>query len=339
MAGAYVNRGLPEWLRVSGTYRIRPEGQTGYGFAPGVNDEYAASRLRLNFDITPTTWLHVFVQTQDAEVPGMNPANVTGSYKDGFDLRQIYVDFRDRENGWFRLRTGRQEMQFGAQRLVGISDWTNTSRSFDGARMTLAHNGSSVDLFSSSVVLNHPANTANHLGGMTFNGAYGSLTRLVPWATVDPYTFWRTANTVKSLEGNLGNESELTLGLRWAGKLPHGFDYAAEGDRQAGHYATDTIHAWAGYAIAGYSPSFLPLRPRFFAEYGYSIGQGAGSTGRMETFDLLYPTSHGIFGITGLFGWRNLKHLRTSVEVKPSRRLGLNFYYHVGAGRPLRRNL
>lgn len=49
----------------------------------------------------------------------------------------------------------------------------------------------------------------------------------------------------------------------------------------------------------------------------------------METFDLLYPTSHGIFGITDLFGWRNLRHARASVEIKPYRRLGLNFDYHT----------
>ena len=49
----------------------------------------------------------------------------------------------------------------------------------------------------------------------------------------------------------------------------------------------------------------------------------------MGTFDLLYPTSHGILANTDLFGWRNLRHLRTSLEFKPYRRLGLNFDYHT----------
>ena len=169
----------------------------------------------------------------------------------------MYIEFRDRENGWFRLRTGRRELQFGAQRLVGISDWSNTGRVFDGVRLTLAHNGASVDVFSTSVVVNHPTSFDNHLGGMTFRGVHGSFSRAVLRATVEPYTFWRTANTVKSLEGKLGNESEFTLGLRWAGKLPLGFDYAAEAARQAGHFSNDTIYAWAGYGIAGHSPSLL----------------------------------------------------------------------------------
>jgi len=84
--------------------------------------------------------------------------------------------------------------------------------------------------------------------------------------------------------------------------------------RPAGHYANDTIYAWASYAIAGHSPSCLPFHARFAAEYGYATSERGQSAGRMETFDLLYPTSHGIFGITDLFGWRDLRHLRASAS-------------------------
>ena len=200
---------------------------------------------------------------------------------------------------------------------------------FDGTRLTLGHNGARVDLFTSSVAVNYPTSFDHHLGGMTFHRAYGSFAHLAPKATVEPYAFWKTANTVKSVEGELGDESEFTFGLRAAGKLPLGFDYAAEGARPAGHYSNDTIYAWAGYVIAGYSPSLLPFKPHFSAEYGHSTGEGATSTGRMGTYDPLYPTTHGIFGTTDLFGSRNLRHLRTSVEAKPFRRLGLSFDYHM----------
>jgi hypothetical protein len=326
---SYANRSLPAWLRVSGEYRIRPEGHTAYSFTPGIDDAYVLSRLRLNLDVGPTRWFHVYVQAQDSQALGMDSTHVTGSYKDVFDLRQAYIDFRDRENGWFRLRTGRQELQFGAQRLVGSSDWGNTARVFDGMRLTLGHEGGRIDVFTSSVVVNHPTSFDDHQGGMSFHGAYGSFAHLLPNATVEPYAFWKTANTVKTPEGVLGNESEFTFGLRSAGKLPRGFDYTMEGARQAGHYSKDTIFAWAGYGIVGYSPSYLPLKPRFSAEYGYATGADAKSTGRMETYDPLYPTTHGILGITDLFGWRNLRHLRASAEVKPLRRLALNFDYHT----------
>jgi hypothetical protein len=326
--GDYLSRDLPTWLRVSGEYRARPEEKTGFGFVPGDNDEYVLSRLRLNLNIGPASWLHLFVQAQDAEALGMNPANVTSTYKDVFDLRQAYLELRDRENGWFRLRTGRQELRFGTERLVGVSPWTNTTRVFDGMRLTLGSDSARVDVFTASVVVNYPVSFDDHLGGMTFNGVYGSLTRLVPRATVEPYAFWRTANTVTSLEKVAGKESEITAGMRWAGKLPLGFDYTLEGARQSGAYSKDTIDAWGGYAIAGYGLSFLPCHPRLSAEYGYATGQGANSSGKMETFDQLYPSNHGVFGITDLFGWRNVRHFRSGLEIDPGRRLALNFNYH-----------
>lgn len=326
---SYVNNDLPEWLRVSGEYRIRPEAHTGYSFVPGVDDAYALSRLRLNLDLTPTPWFHAFIQGQDSRALGIDPTHITGTVKDVFDLRQAYIEFRNGERGWIRLRAGRQEMQFGAQRLVGARDWSNTAQVFDGMRLTLGSDGKRVDVFTSSVVVNYPTSFNDHLGGMSFHGAYGSLTRLVPRAILEPYVFWKTAPTVKSEEGKLGNESLFTPGFRWVGSLPLGFDYAAEAARQAGHYSVDDIDAWGGYGILGYRPSLLPLHPRFSAEYGYATGEKAQKNGKFGTFDQLYPATHGTYGNIDLFGWRNVRHLRASAEVKAFRRLGLNFDYHA----------
>lgn len=65
MFSSYVNKNLPDWLRVSGEERIRPEIHTAYSFVPGVDDAYALNRLRLNFDLAPTRWFHTFIQGQD----------------------------------------------------------------------------------------------------------------------------------------------------------------------------------------------------------------------------------------------------------------------------------
>jgi hypothetical protein len=124
---SYVNKSLPDWLRVSGEERVRPEIHTAYSFEPGVDDAYVLNRLRLSFDLAPTAWFRAFIQGQDSRAMGIDPTHCTSSVKDVFDLRQGYIEFRNGETGWIRLRAGRQELQFGAQRLVGVSDWSNTS--------------------------------------------------------------------------------------------------------------------------------------------------------------------------------------------------------------------
>jgi hypothetical protein len=86
-----VNKQFPRWLRFSGEYRFRPEEHTAYGFAPRANDGFVLSRLRLNMEFLPTSWFSTFVQAQDSEAGGIQPAHVTTSIKDAFDLRQAYL--------------------------------------------------------------------------------------------------------------------------------------------------------------------------------------------------------------------------------------------------------
>ncbi len=216
---AEVNKLFPTWLHFSGEYRIRPEEHTAYSFTPGNNDGFVLSRLRLNLEITPTTWFDAFVQAQDSEAGGITPGHITTSIKDVFDLRQAYVQFQNGENGWIRFRVGRQELRYGQERLVGVSDWTNAPRVFDAFRLVLGTTRDHVDLFSASVVVNNPVAFDNHAGGMNFHGMYGSFSSLVPKAHVEPFIFWKALPLVKSEEGTFGNENLWTYGFRWTGTI------------------------------------------------------------------------------------------------------------------------
>ncbi len=320
-----VNDEFPRWLRFSGEYRIRPESHTAYGFVAGANDGFLLSRLRLNIELRPTTWFSTFVQAQDSEAAGIQPAHITTSIKDVFDLRQAYLEFRSGEKSWFRLRIGRQEFRYGQERLIGVSDWTNAPRVFDAVRLTLGPEKAHVDIFTSAVVVNRPTSFDTHPGGFTFHGAYGSLSDLVPKASIEPYVLWKALPVVTSEEGKLGDENLWTYGFRWTGKLPRAFDYTVETARQGGNYSTDKIEAWGGYGIVGYSLIRVPLKPRFSAQYDYASGDNKKKDGVVGTFDQLYPSNHDVFGLVDLFGWRNIRQWRTGVGVKPTSRLNVSF--------------
>jgi hypothetical protein len=66
-----------------------------------------------------------------------------------FDLRQEYLEFQSRP---VTASAGRQQLRFGDERLIGISHWTNVSRTVDviHARLWTEQNG--LDLFNGSVV-------------------------------------------------------------------------------------------------------------------------------------------------------------------------------------------
>jgi hypothetical protein len=319
----YVNSRLPHWLRFSGEFRDREEGRTSYGFVPGDNDAYGLTRVRLGFDVTPTAWLHGFVQARDSEVIGANPNHVTGTMKDVFDLNQAYVQFRNAENGWFSLKLGRQEMAFGDHRLVGGSNWSNASRSFDGARLTLGTQDAGVllDVFASSVVKDYPTSLDRVQPGHNFYGVNAELTKLVPRVTLEPYFYIKTVPSVAGVNKVPGHERLYTSGLRFSGTVPGGFDYRIRYSFQSGHLSNESIHAWGGYGIVGYTIPKSRFDPRFSLEYSYASGNKSVGGTVVGTFDQLYPTTHEQRGLADLFGGENIVDVKPGFDFKATHKL------------------
>ena len=322
-----LNARLPEWVQLGGEYRLRYEDHTAYKFAPGADDAFVLSRLRFHLSLYPKTWFSVLLQAQDAHGLGIDSSHVTSSIYDAMDFRQGYVQVVPLR--WMRLRAGRQELRFGGQRLIGVSEWSNTGRVFDGFRMTVGPEKRHVDLFSTSVVVNYLTDFDNDVGGLTFHGAYGSLTGIVPKATLEPYLIVKALPAVTSEEGKVGPETLFTYGFRWTGTLKYGFDYTVEPVKQSGSYSNDAIVGWGGYAIAGYTESRIPTSPRVYAQYDYASGDRALKDKRVGTFDQLYPASHGVFGLVDLLGWRNLRQVRGGLEVSPKRTMKATFDFRT----------
>ena len=329
-----INSWLPHWLKLSGEFRDRVEGHTAYGFKPGTDDQFDLTRVRLGLDFTPSSWFHAFVQARDAEVLGAeNPAYTTNNMKDVFDLSQAFVEFRNAENGWFSLKAGRQELYFGDERLLGRSYWSNASRDWDAVRLSLGndeigrHLGARLDLFAGTVVKNYATSWDTPQSGRNLYGFNLALTKIVPKATIEPYVYMKTVPSVTGADKINGNERLYTSGLRFAGTVPGGFDYRLRYSRQTGHAADNTIHAWAGYGIIGYTIPGTRYQPRFSFEYNYASGNKAIGSSRVGTFDLLYPTTHQWDRITDLFGEENIRDLKPGFDFRPVPKLKVRFVY------------
>jgi len=331
-----VNPWLPRWLQISGEFRNRVEGRTGYGFTPG-NDYYSdLNRVRLGLDVTPNSWFHGFVQVRDAELIGRTPQSLYSGARDVFDLNQAYIEFRNGEKGWCSLKAGRQEIYFGDERLIARSLWSNAGRSFDAVRLSLGsddvgdwlnHIGAHLDLFAASVVKNYPTSWDHVQAGRNFYGFNVTLTKIVPKATLEPYVYLKTVPSVKGSDGKKGDERLYTSGLRWSGTIPWGFDYRARYSHQSGSFAHDSISAWAAYGVFGYTIPKARFQPHFSMEYNYASGQKVPGSSLVGTFDQLYPTTHQWRRLTDLFGEQNIKDLKPGFDFRPARKLRVYFVY------------
>ncbi len=322
---------LPAWLTLDMELRGRTEGQTSLNQVSSNDRIYELTRARGGLTIRPASFLRGYLQFQDTHALGLPLPQVASNQRNQFDLFQGYLDIHPLPR--LDLVTGRQMLRFGSERLVGISDWTNNSRSWDGFD---AHYGNKdwVEAFATSVVTTHPTSLDKHGPGLTFYGVVGTLTTIVPHTQIQPFVYLRRAADVTGQQGVHGGELETTFGAEVNGHVHGDFEYDLMGALQRGAFANESVHAGAGYAKAGYLARNLPWKPRLVGEYDYATGNTQRDPLRLGTFDQLYPSNHNAFGLVDLFGFQNITETRVNLDLEPREGwtvLFQNEYLHVAS--------
>lgn len=317
---------LPSWLRFSGELRERFEGYRGGGFKPNATNDYDLQRIRLGVEIKPATWVHLFIQMQDARAFGITPAGPP--YQSTADIREAYLALGNPEGNGFLLKAGRQEMTFGNNRLIGDSWWTNVSRSFDAVRAGYQQGRLRIDAFAASVVMLQGGGLSHHQPGNDLYGLYGSVHDVIPHATLDVYEFWHLQPGFAIQGLKPGHLDQWTTGFRWVGALPHHFDYRTEMAFQRGTLGPDRISSWMGHWVGGYTIKNVRTSPRLFVEYDYGSGSHNVKSGYYNTFDPIYPSTHDKLGLADQFGWRNIRDLRFGQELQLSRKWVVATSFH-----------
>ncbi len=324
----YLNDELPYWLRFSGEFRSRLEGFSGGAFKVNNTDDYLLTRLRINLKIEPKHWLKIFVQGQDSHALWKNQHPEAPPYQSAMDLRQAYLELGDTAKGPIGFRVGRQELSFGEERLIGPSDWLNTPRFFEAARLTLRHGRYHVDAFASSVIVVQAANYSKAQPPNDLHGLYGGIDNLIPNSTIEPYVLWRLQRNQRTEQGTLGNLNYKAGGIRWAGKAPGLFDYSVEMVTEQGSMGIDSIGAWGGHWLVGHTFEQSQFKPRVYMEYNYASGDKNPKDGHIGTFDQIYPTGHDRWGLADQVGWRNIHDVHPAFEVRLHPKFVLKTGYH-----------
>jgi len=91
---------------------------------------------------------------------------------------------------------------------------------------------------------------------------------------------------------------------------------------QRGRTGSERLRKFQGFAQLRLRFSGVWSQPRTFAELALASGDKSPGDDVVQTFELLYPRAHPIFGNTDQLGGRNLRHLRAGAELAPTS--GLN---------------
>lgn len=315
---------------IGGQYRARvhhEQNMRGLGLT-GRDDTFLLHRTRLYGNLQMNN-ARVFVEGIDAESNYENFAP-RGIEVNRMDLLNCFVDLKvlDLCEGDVYLRGGRQELLYGAQRLISPLDWANTRRNFDGLKMFYSGKDWNFDAFMTRPVVVSPHDFDSLDERQTFSGAYAQY-KGVKDQTLDLYWLhYQNANArfFPNDPFNLPNGLYTqTVGSRWTGS-DDDLLWDFEGGYQFGDNRDDSARS-AGFWMAGLGKKIdSEWKPTVWAYYDWA--SGGNSVGTRKGFDHLFPLGHRYHGFMDLYARSNIQTPNILVEVQPAEKLKVMMWYH-----------
>lgn len=306
-------------LSLGGQLRVRPEFSRHpvFGLASPDQNNGLLIRSFLSADLRLGPYLRGFVQFASGQAPiwaGTPP----GTQLDRLDLQQGYGELTvPISAGSVMVRAGRQEMSFGASRLVSVRESPNIRRAFDGVRVAwIGSPDTRIDAFLVRPVLPRAGLFDDKSDpAQAFWGVYGtSAVPGIPALKGDLYYLGLNREKARFAQG-AADEHRHTVGARLFGAAA-GFDWNVEGAYQFGRFGRADIQAWMALATVGYSFAGMPFSPRLGLNADAISGDGNLRDGRLGTFNPLFPRLP-YFSEANLVGPANL------ISIQPNLTLSL----------------
>lgn len=321
-------------LKFGGQVRPRFEFRDPLRLPDGSAESFTSMRTRFDLRAGLEDNVSVFVQIQDVRLWGSEASTLFDFDADNLDMHQAYVDLGLAEDGGFMGRFGRQEVNFGGQRLVGAVNWTQQARSFDGIRVRSDGSVGNINFFAAKLLDNQAGDIEQEAD---LASAYGTWD-ISDTQDLDLYWIFDHRDDDEVDPGDT-NTDRHTFGARWVGNAA-GLTYRAEGSYQAGTFLGSDLNAFmlGGRLAYGFSG-----KGSVTLWYDYLSGDGDLTDGDVKVFDTLFATNHKFYGFADLFlnlpvhtGGRGLQDLAIKGTFRPSSdwllRLDLHSFHMADKG-------
>ncbi|HSZ58707.1 MAG TPA: alginate export family protein [Tepidisphaeraceae bacterium] len=317
------------YLSLGGQARWRMDYFNNTEFGAGTQDEngFQLFRLLAHADAHFGPNFRVFLQL-DASLEydrsgGPRPGDVND-----FDVQQAFFDvnFPLQRSDSLLFRVGRQELIYGAQRLVSPNDWGNVRRRFDGVKAALSLPNDTAEIFLVRPVLVEKSHLDSVDDHTAFAGIYNVTAFPDVWrdahAKLDTYLFFLD-QTPSQTTGVTYSADTFTLGVR-PHATPGPWDLDLEADWQFGRYEDSAICAYSIAADAGYTFATLAFMPRL----ALGLDIASGSPNAAHRFNQLFPPQYLFLGHMYLFGRENIIDLHPELTFNLPHDLTLDIAQH-----------
>jgi hypothetical protein len=299
----------------------------GVGRFQGTQHDIFLTRLRLygNWKVADRLRFYcegIFADVSDDEHTYL-PRPIDRNYGDFLNL---FVDVGLIDG--LTARVGRQELLYGAERLISPLDWANTRRTFDGAPLLYKGDGFTSDLFYTYLA---PV-VANELDEPDYNQAfYGSYNTVTVSESLAVDVYYIGYDDSRNLSGS--NFSIHTCGIRFNGSLTDNWLFEMEGGPQFGRQSGQGVDHEAAFCTFGVGRKLgdvLPWTPTLWCYYDYASGNTP--SGDFNRFNDLFPLGHKYFGFIDAVRRQNVEAPNLLLTMKPHAKVDLLcWYWHIMA--------
>jgi hypothetical protein len=211
-------------------------------------------------------------------------------------------------------------MAFDLQRFIAVRDGPNVRQTYDAIWADYEYKSWRFIGYATQPVQNSDLEAFDDVSNrhLTFSGVRFERQGLGPGDLSGYYSLYTRSNA-RFLDA-AGDEHRDVFDLRYTGKVGR-VDWDVESMLQTGRVGSTTIGAWAVGSLAGYTLN-APWKPRLGIQIDAASGDRHPGDGRVETFNPLFPNGY-YFSLAGYTGYANLIHIKPSITLSPSERLGL----------------
>jgi hypothetical protein len=309
-------------LDFGGQYRARYQGEQnfrGLGLT-GRDDNFLLHRTRIFANAKYGDWFRFYAEYIDAESNYENfPVRLIEVNRS--DMLNLFADARlwdaDRGDLWFRI--GRQELLYGAERLISPLDWANTRRTFEGFKFFWQGEDWNVDFFATRPIIPEPIHFDSANYDQEFFGAWATY-KAIAGHTFDAFALQYNNHFA------FNDFQFTTLGGRWLGS-EGSWLWEIEGGVQFGDNTDGSDHH-AGFVTGGlgYKWAERPWQPQLWCYYDWASGGDVLAAG--QGFNHLFPLAHKYLGFMDLFGRSNIQSPNVQLTLQPHQKLKLLVWYY-----------
>jgi len=316
-------------LDVGGQYRARYHAErnirnggipNGLGLT-GRDDDFLLHRTRVYLNAEVGERVRFYGEALDA-VSNYEDYTPRPIEENRLDIQNLFLDvvLMDACRGTLTARVGRQELQFGSQRMVSPLDWANSRRTFDAAMLMWRGDDWDIDGFYSSYAIRKNPDYLTKVdpsdGDYQMYGVYSTYKGLCR----DKIDFYWLAH-----DNYVDGYQYDTLGTRYWGEQ-NNWLYEAEGAYQFGTRTNDANHSAGAWTLGlGRKLARAPWNPTLWFYYDWASGSNDGTGG----FDHYYPLAHLYLGLMDLYSRKNVEDINLLLKMSPHERVKFLAWFHV----------